>query len=275
MQSINKKLGLLVAGAICALMLMAVRSHGEGNDYKLGSDDSIATTVFDHPELSVALRVSKSGNITFPLLGVVSVSGLSTREVEELLVRKLSEGGFVRQPQVSVTVTDYQSQKVAVMGLVTRPGQYALTTSNKVLDLLAQAGGLVNGATAGAANGVAGDDAILVHRDGTKVKLDLNAMFEGDPTQNPPVSGGDTVFVPRAPVFYIYGQVQRSGSYKLERDMTVDQAISAGGGLTLKGSEHRIIVKRRDAKGKTRDISVRGRDLVQPDDVINVREGWF
>ncbi len=259
----------------CLLSQSAQRACADGGDYRLGPDDLITITVFDHPELSTGVRISKSGNITFPLVGVIGAAGLSTRQLEELLIHRLTDGGFVKQPQVSVLVTEYQSQKVAVMGLVNRPGQYALTTSTKVLDLLAQAGGLVNGSAAGAANGVAGDDAVLIRRDGTRVAIDLPKMLAGDPSQNPNVAGGDAVYVPRAPVFYIYGQVQRAGSYKLERDMTVTQAISAGGGLTPKGSEHRMTVKRRDSSGKLHEFSVKGRDLLQPNDVLDVKESWF
>jgi polysaccharide export outer membrane protein len=250
-------------------------ARAETNDYRLGSEDLLAVSVFDHPELSVSVRVSKSGNITYPLLGVLQVSGLTTRELEELLSRRLADGAYVQKAQVSVLVTDYESQKVAVMGQVAKPGQYALTTSNKVLDLLAQAGGVVNGSGGGLAYALAGDEAVLVKKDGTKIKINLHALFEGDPSQNPAVTGGDTIFVPRAPVFYIYGEVQKPGSYKLERNMTVYQAISEGGGLTPKGSEHRLRVRRTGPDGKITELSVKGRDLLQPDDVLTVKESWF
>jgi polysaccharide biosynthesis/export protein len=271
----NQKFIVLFLTFCCLISHAPREARGDGADYLLGSDDLITITVFNHPELSVALRISKSGNITFPLIGVIGAAGLSTRHLEELLIRRLNDGGFVRQPQVSVLVTEYQSQKVSVMGLVTRPGQYPLSTSSKVLDLLAQAGGLINGSAGGAANGVAGDDAVLIRHDGSRVPIDLSKLFSGDPTQNPTVAGGDTIHVPRAPVFYIYGQIQRAGSYKLERNMTIIQAISAGGGLTPKGSEHRMTVKRRDASGKIREMSVKGRDSLQPDDVLDIKEGWF
>jgi polysaccharide biosynthesis/export protein len=89
------------------------------------------------------------------------------------------------------------------------------------------------------------------------------------------VAAGDTIYVPKAPVFYIYGQVQRAGVYRLERNMTVMQAISAGGGLTPRGSEHWLKVRRRDSTGTVRNVSVKSRDLLQPDDVLTVPEGWF
>ncbi len=236
-------------------------------DYRVGAGDLLHISVFDHPELLVDLRVSESGKITFPLLGQIQVAGMSTHEVESALTQGLAGGGFVRSPQVSVLVTDFQSQKVSVMGQVAKPGQYALTISQHVLDALAQAGGVMNI--------IAADDATLIRKDGTKVPIDLIAMFSGDPTQNPAVGAGDTVYVPKALQFYVYGQVQRPGVYRLERRMTVSQAISAGGGLTAKGSERWLVVKRRDAAGKERKVSVSSSDFLQADDVLLVKESLF
>lgn len=251
----------------CVALLWVTGARADSGDYKIGEEDLIKINVFDHPELSVDARVSKSGNITFPLLGQLPVAGLTTRDMEQLLVSRLEGGAYVRNPQVSVLITEYQSQKISVMGQVARPGQYALAKENRVLDMLAQAGGVLNE--------VAADQATLLRHDGTKQPIDLHALFDGDPRQNPPVSAGDTIYIPKAPVFYVYGQVQRAGVYRLERNMTVYQAISAGGGLTPRGSEHFLKVKRRDAAGVVRNIPVKTRDLLQPDDVLTVPEGWF
>jgi polysaccharide export outer membrane protein len=251
----------------CITLARFADSRAESGDYRIGEEDLIKINVFDHPELSVDARVSKSGNITFPLLGQLQVAGLTTRDMEQQLVTKLEAGAYVRNPQVSVLITEYQSQKISVMGQVARPGQYALAKENHVLDMLAQAGGVLNE--------VAADQASLLRHDGTKQAIDLHSLFEGDPRQNPAVSAGDTIYVPKAPVFYVYGQVQRAGVYRLERNMTVYQAISAGGGLTPRGSEHFLKVKRRDSNGVVRNISVKMRDLLQPDDVLTVPEGWF
>ena len=89
------------------------------------------------------------------------------------------------------------------------------------------------------------------------------------------VAGGDTVYVPRAPQFYVYGEVQKPGMYKLERGMTVSRAISAGGGLTTRGSERRVVIKRKDKNGKEQQYSAKGSDLLAADDVVMVKEGLF
>jgi polysaccharide export outer membrane protein len=258
-----------VIALLAVLWALAAPAWGltENGDYRLGADDLVKINVFDHPELAVDARVTKSGNITFPLLGEVRVAGLSTRELEQLLIKRLDDGGYVHKAQASVLITDYQSQKVAVMGQVARPGQYALTTSSKALDALALAGGPVNA--------VAADEATLVRSNGTKMTIDLQKLFDGDPQQNPAVTAGDTLYVPRAPFFYIYGEVQRPGPYRLERNMTVAQAISAGGGLTSKGSLHWMKVKRAATKGTLREVSIKERDLLQADDVLMIKQSWF
>src|SRR5947208_781204 len=92
---------------VLSLAAAASLSLAESGDYKVGSDDLLKIGVFDHPELSVDTRVTKSGNITFPLLGEVRVDGLSTRELEQLLVKRLDEGGYVHRAQVSVLITEY------------------------------------------------------------------------------------------------------------------------------------------------------------------------
>lgn len=237
------------------------------SDYRLGPGDLLRISVFGSPDLSAELRVSESGNITYPLIGGLEVAGRSPAQVEAMISAHLVEGGFLRDPQVSVLVLEYRSQQVAVLGHVVKPGQYSLQSASTLLSLLAEAGGPVNEE--------AGDFATVVRKDGTKTEVDLAALFNGDPRQNLSIQGGDTIFVPRAPQFYIYGEVQKPGRYRLERNMTVSRAISAGGGLTARGSERRVVVKRRNDKGEEKQFSVAGSDLVQPDDVLLVKEGFF
>lgn len=236
-------------------------------DYKVGPGDLLRVNVFGSPELATDARVSQSGAITVSLIGSVPVAGLSTVEAEKLLAKRFVDGGFLRQPQVSVLVVEYESQKINVLGHVVKPGQYALRASASVLDVLADAGGVM-------ANS-AGDTATLMRSDGTKRDIDLDALFRGDPAQNVTVAGGDRIFVPRAEQFYIYGQVQKPGVYRLERSMTVSRAITAGGGLTARGTERRAIVKRRDAGGTEQEYSVKPTDVLKADDVLFIKESLF
>lgn len=251
-----------------ALAVLSASAWANGTDYRIGAGDLLRITVFDHPEFEPQVRVGGLGNITFaPLKESLSVAGLSTREVELLLVARLVEGAFVRNPRVSVMIVDYESQKVSVLGQVAKPGQYALLASNRLVDLIAEAGGVVSGA--------ASDELTILRKSGARDRVDLEALFQGDAAMNVTVSGGDTVFVARAPRFYIYGEVQRPGMYRLERDMTVSRAIAAGGGLTQRGSERRVVVKRRDGNGEEREVSLRQSDALQADDILMVKESWF
>ncbi|WP_217705168.1 polysaccharide export protein EpsE [Peristeroidobacter soli] len=251
---------------VCCSMLSKV-SFAADSDYRLGPGDLLRVNVFGSPELSGEVRVSETGNITYPLIGQVPVAGKSPAQVEAQLVSAFTDGGFLKQAQVTVLVLEYRSQKVSVMGHVTKPGQYSLQSSSRVLDVLAEAGGPINEEAA--------DVATLMRKDGSKAPIDLNALFAGDPEQNHVVGGGDTVYVPRASQFYVYGEVQKPGMYKLERGMTVSRAISKGGGLTTRGSERRVVIKRKDKDGKEQHYSAKGSDLLQADDVLMVKEGLF
>jgi polysaccharide export outer membrane protein len=250
-----------------AFLLLTLNVAAADNDYRLGAGDLIRVSVFGAPDLSAELRVSESGNITYPLVGPLTVAGRSPAQVEAMIGAHLIEGGFVRDPQVSLLVVEYRSQQVSVLGHVVKPGQYSLQSASTLLSLLAEAGGPINDEAA--------DFATIMRKDGTKSTVDLAALFNGDPKQNAPVRGGDTIYVPRAPQFYVYGEVQKPGMYRLERNMTVSRAISAGGGLTARGSERRVVVKRRNANGEEETYSVNGADLLQADDVLLVKEGFF
>jgi polysaccharide export outer membrane protein len=135
------------------------------------------------------------------------------------------------------------------------------------MDMLAMAGGVLNDTAA--------DDATLVRADSSRVVIDMKKLFDGDPAANLIVQDGDTVFVAHAPQFYVYGQVQHPGQYRLPRHTTISQAISIGGGLTPRGTQRGAIVKRVDAHGKEHKYSVKDDDVLQPDDVLLIKSSLF
>jgi polysaccharide export outer membrane protein len=257
-------------GAFALALLTSASVYGvpaTGDNYRIGTGDLLRISVFGYADMTADVRVDEAGTVRYALIGALPVQGVTARTFEATLAQRLNDGGFIRSPQVSVLVLEYRSQQAAVMGQVAKPGRYSLTRPTTVLDLLAEAGGTL-GATAS-------DEATLLHVDGGKQLLDLFALFEGDAAQNVPVRAGDTLFVPRAAQFYISGKVQRPGAYRLERNMTVSQAISAGGGLMPTGTERRATVKRHDAQGREKRIGVKGSDLLQPDDVLSIKESLF
>ncbi|HLO61527.1 MAG TPA: polysaccharide export protein EpsE [Azonexus sp.] len=240
-------------------------------DDTLGPGDSIRVTVFENPDLTTEARISANGFIRFPLLGNVKLDGLSSVAAGERIAQLLKDGNFIRDPQVNVALVQVRSRQVSVLGQVTRPGRYALDeTSTTVTDMLALAGGIAP----------TGDDVVTLvrQRNGNTERrdIDLVQMYRsGDMTANLEVENGDTVFVRRAPMFYIYGEVQRAGSYRLESDMTVMQALSLGGGVTVRGTERGIRIARRNADGVLARSEVQLGDHVQPNDIIQVRESLF
>ena len=236
----------------------------------LGAGDVVKLSVYGSPDLSIETRVSESGHITFPLLGQVAVGGLSVAAAEKKIAGQLEKGGYIKRAQVNMLVTTLASQQVSVLGQVNRPGRYPVEGRRKVLDMLALAGGI---------HGDGGDMISLVRtRDGktTRETIDVVDMVrKGELDKDYEVAGGDIIFVERAPRAYVTGEVSRPGPFRLERGMTVQQAISAGGGLSPRGSDNGIKVTRRDPSGKPVTLDVQASDTVQVDDVIVVRESWF
>jgi polysaccharide biosynthesis/export protein len=260
---------------VLSVLLSAAPARAQPNDYAIGPGDLLQISVSGYQELAINARVSENGTISFPYLKPLTVVGKSSSGVETLIAQSLTQGEIIKNPQVSVLVVDYQSQMASVMGQVNKPGQFPLMTSRRVIDLLAQAGGPIVGQAGVPNTGVAGGEATLMRADGSSLKIDLGALFGGDQSQNVNVAGGDTIYVPRAPQFYVYGEVQKAGVYQLQRQMTVAQAISAGGGLTPRGSDRLILLKRRDEHGNEYQTSVRNTELLQPDDVIVVKQSLF
>jgi polysaccharide export outer membrane protein len=253
-----------------AALLFSVCLDSFAADVLIGPGDVLKVSVYGSPDLNIETRVSEAGKITFPLIGSVIVESLSAAATEKKIAGLLEAGGFVRNPQVNVIVTLLQSQQVSVLGQVSRPGRYPIDGKRSVTDILALAGG---------ANADGDDVVTLIRGRDTTVKkeeIDLIAMMRsGDMTKNVELVPGDILYVGRASRFYIYGEVQHSGAYRLERNMTVMQALSVGGGLSARGTDRGIRIKRLDSAGNAQVLHAKHDDVVQPDDVIYVQESLF
>ncbi len=253
-----------------AAMTLSAAALGQSRE-TLGEGDSVRITVFQNPDLTTETRISERGTITFPLVGEIVLAGLTPSGAEARIAKHLIDGKFVLKPQVSLNVVRVRSRQVAVLGQVAHPGRYALDdTSSNLTDILALAGGV----------SPTGDDnvTVMVKRNGKTSKLEINVptMYRtGDLSRNLQLENGDTIFVQRAPVFYIYGEVQRAGAYRLEPAMTVMQALSVGGGVTPRGPDRGLKIRRRTPEGTFQAVDARLTDPVQPDDVIYVKESLF
>ena len=240
-------------------------------DYRLGAGDVIRISVFQNADLSIETRVSESGVISFPLLGPVKVGGLSPSQAEKVIADGLRDGNFVKQPQVSVLVTQVRGNQVSVLGQVNRPGRFPMEVADMHLtDMLANAGGI---------SALGADTVVVVGtRNGQpyRAEIDVPSVFSAQGRANDiSLQNGDVIWVDRAPVVYIYGEVQRPGAMRIDRDMTVLQALAAGGGLTLRGTEKGIAVHRKGADGKVEVLKPTMDELVRPGDVVYVRESLF
>ena len=264
-------LGLLAMLLGLSLAAQAQSLAAAGGDYSLGPGDVIRIQVFQNPDLTVETRVAESGSVSYPLIGSVQLGGLSIAAAEQRVATALQDGGFVRQPQVNIVVLQLRGNQVAVLGQVNRPGRFPLETANTHLsDMLAIAGG----ATA------TGSDQVILSgvRSGKAYRkvVDIPALFLPNAQEEDPLlQGGDVIYVQRAPVFYIYGEAQRPGAYRIERGMTVMQALALGGGPTPRGSESRLRLHRRNATGQLQQLSPEPSDAVLADDVLYVPQSIF
>jgi len=240
-------------------------------EYLLNPGDIVKITVFKNPDLSVEARVSEAGAIGFPLIGSVPVAGLTLAGTERKISQMLKDGGFVLNPQVNVLLTLSVGNQVAVLGEVNKPGRYPIEgAGGHVSGMLATAGGIATtGADVVVLTGTRGGRPF--RREIDVVKMSQSASAADDPE----LSGGDTLFVNRAPQFYIYGQVQKPGGYRLEKGMTVMQALATGGGITGKGTTRGIVLHRRDPGGKVKDSKAGLDEELKDQDVLDVKESMF
>ncbi len=263
-------LGLAWAFLLAAASPALAQPAPAAAEYRLGAGDVIRVSVYQMPDLQLEARLSEAGVISYPLLGSVRLGGLSVPEAEKTLADGLRQGNFVKQPQVSILVTQVRGNQASVLGQVNRPGRYPIESAGlRLTELLAIAGGVSpNGA----------DSVTLVgNRDGKPYRqvVDLPSLFRGGDAADPLILNGDAVYVERAPLVYIYGEVQRPGALRLERGMTLLQALAAGGGLTQRGTEKGIRVHRQNAQGEGQVLTPAMDDRVQDGDVVFVRESLF
>ena len=237
----------------------------------LGPGDVVTVHVFGRPELTTTTYVTDAGNITIPLAGVVKVGGQSPQEAAQSVAKALRQGQYLVNPQVTITLAEFRSQRASVLGEVRSPGRFPIESKTTVFDLLAEAGGITEN----------GADTIYLLRPDSKgdierYPINLEGLDSGK-RAIPMITlkGGDSIYVPRADQFYIYGEVRSPDMYRLEPGMTVVQAISRGGGITERGSDSRIDIRRKLPDGKYKTMHAKLSDRVRPDDVILVKEAIF
>lgn len=258
-------------------------------DYVVGSQDVLIITSYDQPDLSGKFTVEADGTFTYPLIGRLHAGGLTLREVEAELKRQLIEQGFFRNPQITVAIEEYKSQKIFIVGEVRRPGAYPLSGDMRLIEALALAGSTLPTASGEAVILHASNQAVIVdsseqsdsdppafRRDTAQdvIRVNLRDLENGVLSQNLPLRGGDTIFVLRAENVFVFGQVKNPGAYPLHPNTTVLQALSLAGGVTDRGSMSRIQIVR-IVNGEKQEIRAQLSDAVQAGDTIVVPERFF
>ena len=239
---------------------------GEGDrandNYILGSGDVLEVGVVGRTDYAARARVQTTGAVELPLIGSVTAAGLTTLQLADNIREKLVSGGFFNKPAVSVEVVNYASRYITVLGEVGSPGLVPIDRAYRVSEILARVGGVRDN----------GSDVVQLRRaDGTEVELSTLALATGGPDSDPVVNPGDKMFVPPAQSYYIYGQINSPGNFKLERNMSLRMAVARSGGLTPSGSEKKIKVYRAGQLVPKLDLNA----PLSAGDVIVVGERFF
>ena len=266
--------------------LLAVSVAAQPTDYLIGAQDGLAITVWNQADLGGTYVVEADGTFAFPLVGRVRAGGQTIRQLEAELTQLLADG-FFKKPQVTVSVEDYRSQRIFVVGEVRTPGTYPLTGGMTLIEAIASAGSTTDAAS---------NEALIVqenvqrtvqdtgsgptlpedadNEDANVITVDIEALQSGRPARNVALRDGDTIFVPRAETIYVFGQVNAPGEFSLHRATTVLQALALAGGVTEFGATNRLKVIR-VVEGEQEEIDIELNDLVQAGDTIVVPERFI
>jgi polysaccharide biosynthesis/export protein len=274
------------AGLLAALVLLSA-VPGSAQEYTIGSRDVLTITVWGHADLSRDYTVDPDGFVPFPLVGRVKAAGLTPKELAARLTELLATDYLV-SPQVILSVKEYLSQKVQVLGAAERPGVYYLTGPTTMLEILSKAGGLRSSAGkqaillrnhAGIVAGPGGPSPVL--------RVSLERIQAGDPAENTQVRADDTIIVStaQARVYFVLGEIRRPGSYVLDRETNILEGVTIAGGFTERAAPNRITVVRSTPQGQNvikvdmNDILRRGREarsvMLEENDVVIVPESKF
>ncbi len=223
---------------------------------KLGLGDLIEVSVYNVPELATKVRVSNSGDIYLPLIDYVHVEGLTMEEAQAVIEKRLTDGGFVRNPHVTIFVDEASSQGVTVLGEVAKPGIYPNTADRKLYAVISEAGGFSPSASR--------KIAIIRRNQADPIRITLPRNLGDDMAGNIEIAPGDTITVPRAPIVYVVGDVSRPTGLLMDNgSMSVLQALALVGGTnhTAKLSAARIIHK--DSAGTLTETKVQVKKMLE------------
>jgi polysaccharide biosynthesis/export protein len=272
-------LGVL-ALALATLALMAE------DDARIGPGDTLKILVLGQPELSGEFTVGQSGELAFPFVGPVAAGDLTIPAFEHALKARLADG-FLKQPQVAVSMAASQKRRVFVAGEVKHPGPYTLKSEPSLRLLLRDVGELTT---------EVGHEVLVIRPPaeplpepapdakraprlpgevpGAQVlHVSLRDLLAGQVAADLGLEPGDTVYFPKAAQVYVIGHAGRPGAFRFEEGLTVNRLLALAGGVNERGSSK--IKLARIVDGKRRELRAQPADLVQPEDTLIVPERFF
>jgi polysaccharide export outer membrane protein len=266
------------------IMLNHSISFAIQQDYLIGAQDKLKIEVWDHPDLTREVSVSLTGLFTFPLIGEIKAAGLTAEQVQKEIARRLADGYLIK-PQVTVTITEYRSKQINILGEVRNPGAYPYTRQTSLIEIISIAGGLTKEAgpeayilrsqeTNPLNTDMEGRSQSITDSDSTMKKIDLNDLLQSGQEVYFLLRENDTIYIPRTYFFYVLGEVNKPGQYKLEKETTVLKAVSTAGGHTKKANLNKITIVR-VIEGEEKELPARLSDPVLSDDIIKVPERFF
>ena len=269
---------------IVALMLLAQSAAGmtgAATDYIVGPQDVLEIVVHGQEGYSTPrVVVDNDGTIAFPELGRVEVAGKTPRQIEEDLKKALLAREILTKVSMTVTVKEFRSQNIHVMGAVKIPGIFPIRAgASMVATAIAEAGGFAENAGSYVvvvrAEGNAGDAAAKLSdvKDEHKLIIQRSDMEEARPQSRIPLRNGDTIFVPKVDVFYVGGQVKNPGEYVLRPNMTIAMAVNVAGGYTERARKSPQIHRVLDGKLDKKDA--RESDIVRAGDTVHIPSRWW
>lgn len=236
-------------GSLNEQLFAKAQMGSDPSDYLLGAGDLLQITVFEAKNLNTKTRVSSRGHITLSLLGQIKVKGLTAREAE-MKIEALYREKYIKDPHVSVFVEEHVSQRVTLVGQFKKPGTYDYFSQQRLLDVLALAGGFSDNA----------GSTIQIRRNnpnpGTPnvFVIDRDQLIKGGHTElNIEIMGGDTIYIPEAGQFFIDGAVRRPGNYPITEKMLIKEALMTAGGIQPFADQDDIVLIR-NVEGEGRKI---------------------
>ncbi len=246
MTTMTRVLGILLlllglAGAAMGEEIRPLATAAAG-EYIIGVDDVLEISVYKRPEMTKSVTVRSDGMITYELVGSLNAAGRTASDLDRDITEKLAT--YLRNPEVTVVVSQFNSRKVLVVGDVPRPGSYKIEGTSRLLDILTQAGWVQNPNGPNVAN--------VMREDGSVIRVDLDALlFRVDTSQNVLLQKNDTIFLPRVVAAVtaarqlskvtVYGEVNKPGAFDfpVEGRLTVKDALLMAGGVTQMAAQTR------------------------------------